>query len=200
MDDLKGETLVLRRLKPYFVCHGAITVLFLASLGSMLALNGYTSALDKEADKLKGLNAGLSRVSHSTRDASLFLGQLPAAVPSDLGTEPPAHFLHVGLDRAKSAIRNGQLTANKIEERDDEAVMPVSIAGGIVDYQSFVTALSRLEGMQFPFFRTKGLILRMNRDARDNTSLSYEITGDLTTLRAVQQNDSPPKRKAANTP
>jgi hypothetical protein len=195
MDDLTEETLVLRRLKPYFLCYAVIAVLFLTALGSMLALNNYTSALDKEADRLRGFNVGLSRVSRTIHDANLFLGQLPAVVPSDITKEPSTHFLHIGLDRAKNTIRNGQLTAGRIEERDDETAMPVSISGSIVDYQGFVTALSRLEGMQFPFFRTKGLSLRVNRDARDNAPLSYEISGDLTTPKAAEQSNSSPKRR-----
>jgi hypothetical protein len=179
MEDLNGEALVLHRLKPYFLCYAVITVVFLSALCGALILNARATALEREGDKLRTFNIGLSKAPHTIHDANVFLGQLSTTIPANILDESPSHFLHAGLDRTKSIMGGGQLIVGRMEERDDETVMPVTLSGSLTDYSGFVTALGQLEVMYFPFFTAKGLAVKMNRDTKDETRPSYEISGEL---------------------
>jgi hypothetical protein len=120
-----------------------------------------------------------------------FSKQIALITPADVDTQVPSHYLHNGLDRIKSAMSNAQLELGKIEDRNEEAAMPVVVSGPMTNYQGFVTGLGRLQDMSFPFFLVKGIILKAPKGQTNDSSITYEIRAEMTMPKTGQSEGSP---------
>lgn len=179
MEDLKGRNFVRRKLKLYFVFYGAASALLLIALSSALLLRNYATSLHMTARGLSELKIGLSKARTTMKEVNSFLGQAHSFLPHPLSAESPSRYLYAGLDGAKAAVGKADLVIGKIEIKDDEAVMPVTITGPVNDYQAFVVGLGRLQEMRFPFFSVTNLTMKMGREEKSQDLVAYEIKGGL---------------------
>jgi hypothetical protein len=181
MEDLKGQAFVRKKLRGHFVGYLASGIAFLLVLASILLLSEYRASLTATVDRLAAMKISLIKVRSTMGEMNRFLDAASSAMPRDIVTGEPSKYLYSGLDTIRGTMGKAQLTVSKIERKDDEVLLPVTVSGPVGSYPAFVGALSHLQDMRFPFFTIAGLTMKVDKDAESRPVLFYELRGLLST-------------------
>lgn len=187
MEELKGESFLRRRLKSFIPYYAGACILFLTVLAGVILLHGYMASLDTTLEKLCERKASAARVRADIKRVQGFLNEARGVISVNQADDSSLRFIYSGLDEVKACLGQGQMTVSNVEDKGDEYVMPLTLTGPIRDYQTFVAGLSKLQTMRFPFFTIANVTLTQGAGAENDSPISYEVKGVLSTSKPNDQ-------------
>jgi hypothetical protein len=189
--DRTSETFVKGKLGRYFTFYIVSAAVLLVVVVAVVILNGYRASLK---DTLRGLEAGKKNIiamKAATDAMKTSLSGLAGKVPQDLLKGPAEKLLYVGLDGLKGKMKDAEVSMGEIQSIGEEATLPVTIKGMVLDYTALVNTVGDLQSLRFPFFGIKSVSLQA--DANAARPVTYEIVGALRAPKGIQEPQEPKK-------
>ena len=113
------------RLKRSILCYLAAVLIFTVIFSFIILCGKYRDSLSFTVDMLNKGRSNLVRMRDAGGRADALLSDIKAAVPARALSGTPEELLLAGLDDLKEKIRDGEITVENIEQKGDEAALPV---------------------------------------------------------------------------
>ncbi|MFQ5736713.1 MAG: hypothetical protein ACE5GY_07605 [Thermodesulfobacteriota bacterium] len=152
----KGADELKKALYRHIFAGLAFSVLLFAAL--MAA--GYRDGLSRAEDSLVRIRRNLVRMRESAAEMRLKKGLVRSVIPAGYTKESNRELMLVSLEKAAAEIPGVNVTVNDFVEEGGELSLPVVFEFPVRNYYDAVRSVGYLEGLPFPYFTFKGVVLR----------------------------------------
>lgn len=173
----------LKRLFRSYVISG---IVFLIVISGVIISEKYGDAVSNTLKKLQAVRSDIISMREAQAGMDKTLTYAKALIPPDIASRTPDERIFIVLDDLNRRIKDAKITITEMEHKGIEVTLPVTIkavmSGKLIakDYTAFVQNVGYLQSLSLPFFSIGGITMSQSQD---KTSVSYEIKGDLRTIK-----------------
>lgn len=180
MDEPKNMDNKLKRLFYCYVLSGLF--IFIALSGVIISIR-YKNHLSGAFKDLQAARQNLSTMQSAVADMDSIMAGMDKIAPPDMILQVPEMQLLISLDGLKSGMKEAEIAVAPMEYKGDEVSLPVIVKAPLKDYADFVNKTGYLQLRRFPVFN----ISRISLSQTPDKAVSYEITGDIRTLKGKKK-------------
>lgn len=171
------------KLRRLFFCYALSGLLFLAAVSGVIISIRYENFLADILKNLEKSRQNLFMMQGAIADMDAVIADVNRIIPPDVFSKTPETQLLISLDELKSRMKGAEITVASFQYKGDEINLPVVIKSPLKDYTDFVNAIGYLQLQRFPVFSINNILISRSQ----NKAVSYEITGDIRTLKGKKK-------------